>query len=312
MTESLLRRGQFSLAPVQRRDLDEALALCRADEVANVVPLMHVETAIETGTMPTSLWVVRRRGRSARTVAGVIWAGANLTAVLDDTDAEDTEEARAETAAALIARIARPAAMVGPADLTLDLWGRVEHRWGPAREIRPRQVSMVIDSEPTLAPSFADAETAFGVDIAAEPVRRATLDDYALLLPAAVHMFIGEVGYDPLRHGRAAYEDRLQHLVRTGRSFVQMGQVEGRREVLFKAEVGVVGGRVAQVQGVWVHPSLRGKGLAKRGMAAMIPLVRAELAPALSLYVNDFNSAAIGAYHSVGFRDVGTFATVMF
>ena len=125
-------------------------------------------------------------------------------------------------------------------------------------------------------------------------------------------MFIGEVGYDPLRHGRAAYEDRLQHLVRTGRSFVQMGRVNGRREVLFKAEVGIVGGRVAQVQGVWVHPTLRGKGLAKHGMAAMVPIVRAELAPVVSLYVNDFNKPAVGAYAAVGFREVGTFATVMF
>jgi predicted GNAT family acetyltransferase len=138
------------------------------------------------------------------------------------------------------------------------------------------------------------------------------MDDYPRLLPAAVHMFIGEVGYDPMRHGRAAYEERLQHLVRTGRSFIQIGDVEGRRDIIFKAEVGIVGGSVAQVQGVWVHPSLRGQGIAKAGLAALVPMIRAELAPTVSLYVNDFNDAAVAAYQAVGFREVGTFATVMF
>jgi predicted GNAT family acetyltransferase len=91
-----------------------------------------------------------------------------------------------------------------------------------------------------------------------------------------------------------------------------MGDVEGRRDIVFKAEVGIVGGSVAQVQGVWVHPSLRGQGRAKAGMAALVPMVRAHLAPTVSLYVNDFNDAAVAAYAAVGFREVGTFATVMF
>lgn len=66
-------------------------------------------------------------------------------------------------------------------------------------------------------------------------------------------MVIGEVGYDPMRHGRAAYEDRLRALIRAGRVFLQYGELEGRPRVVFKADVGAVGGHVAQVQGVWVH-----------------------------------------------------------
>src|SRR5690606_32273383 len=96
-------------------------------------------------------------------------------------------------------------------------------------------------------------------EVALESVRRATMADYDVLLPACVHMFIGEVGYDSMRHGRAAYEDRLRYLVRAGRAYVQFGIVDGRREVVFKAEVGAVGGGVAQLQGVWVHPHLRGR-----------------------------------------------------
>ncbi|WP_062465567.1 GNAT family N-acetyltransferase [Demequina maris] len=305
MTDSLLRRAQHSLAPLQRRDLDAAIALARRDPVAHVVPLMHLETARGSGIMTGSLWGVRRRSGLHSNLVGLVWNGANLSAVLPEGDGEDEDSLRAEVAAGAIARLTRPAALVGPADVTLDLWGRVEPWWGPAREVRARQVSMAIDHEPRRVAGI----DASGLDL--EAVRRATLDDYDLLLPACVHMFIGEVGYDPMRHGRAGYEERLRYLVRAGRSYVQMGVVDGTRQVVFKAEVGALGGDVAQLQGVWVHPDLRGRGLARAGLGAVIDAVRAQLAPTVSLYVNDFNPVAIRAYDAVGFREVGTFATVM-
>jgi predicted GNAT family acetyltransferase len=205
-----------------------------------------------------------------------------------------------------VSRLARPAALVGPADITMDLWGRVEPWWGPAREVRASQLSMALDGPPR-HPAGLDVD---GLELAA--VRLATLDDYDLLLPACVHMFIGEVGYDPMRHGRAAYEARLTQLIRSGRAFLQFGRVDGRRVVVFKAEIGALGGGVAQLQGVWVHPALRGRGLAKAGLAAVVSATQADLAPAVSLYVNDFNSPAIATYDAIGFARVGKFATVMF
>ncbi|WP_084040379.1 GNAT family N-acetyltransferase [Demequina sp. NBRC 110053] len=307
MTDSLLRRAQHSLAPAQRRDLAGLRELCAADPVSHVVPAMHLDAAIASGVVPGGLWLVRRRAGWGRETAGLIWAGANLCAVLPSAgDPDADEDTRADVAAALVGRLSRPAAMVGVAELTLDLWGRVEPWWGPARELRPRQASMVIDrAARTVAPlAVADLEL--------EAVRLAREGDYDALLPACVHMFIGEVGYDPLRHGRAAYEQRLHSLVRAGRAYVQFGVAQGRRQVVFKAEVGALGGGVAQLQGVWVHPELRGRGLARSGLAAVIEGVRASHAPTVSLYVNDFNAAALAAYHAVGFRRVGEFATVMF
>ncbi len=303
MTDSLLRRGQYSLAPAQRRDVAEGLALCALDPVANVVPAMHLETASRAGIIPTGLWVVRKRGRVSKDLAGVIWCGANLTAVLPTVDDNDADDARAEVAASIVSRLSRPAALVGEAALTLDLWGRVEPWWGPARQLRPSQVSMSIRAHP---------HPVVKASVDAEPMRRATMADYEALLPAAVHMFVGEVGYDPLTHGREAYEDRLTRLVRQGHSYVRYGNVDSKRSVLFKAEVGVVGGEVAQIQGVWVHPAMRRKGLGTEGMADLVRHVRADHAPTVSLYVNDFNVAALAAYEAVGFERVGTFATVMF
>jgi len=39
---------------------------------------------------------------------------------------------------------------------------------------------------------------------------------------------------------------------------------------------------------------------------------RARIAPVVSLYVNSYNTAARKAYRAVGFRQQGTFATVLF
>ncbi|WP_062377236.1 GNAT family N-acetyltransferase [Demequina pelophila] len=306
MTDSLLRRGQHTLAPLQRRDLAGALALAGEDPVANVVPLMHLEIARASGLMPSSMWAVRRRVGLRHELVALAWNGANLCLVAPADDSEESESLRADLAASAVARFTRPAAIVGPAQVTLDLWGRVEPWWGPAREVRARQLSMAISGEPV--------ETGPGDDagLALEGVRPAVMGDYPVLLPACVHMFIGEVGYDPLRHGRAAYEERLKFLVRAGRSFVQLGTIDGRRQVAFKAEVGAVGGGAAQLQGVWVHPRLRGRGLARAGLAEVVRQARASIAPTVSLYVNDFNPVAIRSYEAVGFERVGTFATVMF
>lgn len=307
MTDSLLRRAQHVLAPAQRRDLEDMTAMCAVDPVAYVVPAMYLEAAQGSGVVPAGLWGVRRRTGWSKELVGLVWAGANLSAVLPSTgDVDDDDAVRADVAAAIVGRLNRPAALVGDAAVTLDLWGRVEPWWGPAREVRSRQESLAIASDPE--PGVVTAADALQL----EPIRQATEDDYEKLLPACVHMFIGEVGYDPMRHGRAAYEDRLHYLIRAGRAYVQFGVVGGRREVVFKAEVGALGGGVAQLQGVWVHPSARGRGLARVGIAQVIAAVRADHAPTVSLYVNDFNAAALAAYDAVGFRRVGTFATIMF
>ena len=306
MTDSLLRRVQHSVAPLQRRELEAALALCALDPVASVVPAMHLETALRSGHLSAGLWAVRRRAGLGRELAGVVWNGANFTAVLQASDELAADSQRADVAAGAVSRLARPAAMVGSAEVTLDLWGRLEPWWGPAREVRPRQLSMAISGPARHVGAIASN----GLDL--EAVRRATLADYDDLLPACVHMFIGEVGYDPMRHGRVAYEDRLRSLVRAGRAFLQYGTVDGRRAVVFKTEVGALGGSVAQLQGVWVHPSLRGRGLARAGVAAVIAGTQATLAPTVSLYVNDYNTPAIAAYDAVGFERVGMFSTVMF
>ncbi len=47
-------------------------------------------------------------------------------------------------------------------------------------------------------------------------------------------------------------------------------------------------------------------------MAAVLRYALADVAPVVSLYVNDYNTPARKAYHRVGFRETGTFMSVLF
>ena len=91
-----------------------------------------------------------------------------------------------------------------------------------------------------------------------------------------------------------------------------MEPVAENGEVLFKAEIGAATPSACQVQGVWVRPERRGEGISVGGMAAVVLLAQRHVAQVVSLYVNDYNLAARAAYRRVGFRETGTFASVLF
>lgn len=187
------------------------------------------------------------------------------------------------------------ASIVGPADGVLDLWDLLADLWGPARAVRRCQPLLVAD-RPAQVPE----------DRAVRLARPAELD---LLLPAAIAMYTEEVGASPLHGGGGgAYRARIADLIRSRRCYVRF--IDGR--VAFKAELAVVTRRTAQVQGVWVAPEWRGRGLGVAGMAAVLRDALHRVAPTVSLYVNDYNLPARAVYARCGFRQVGAFATVLF
>ena len=69
---------------------------------------------------------------------------------------------------------------------------------------------------------------------------------------------------------------------------------------LFKADIGSVGAGAAQIQGVWLTPGLRGRGLARPLMAAVTEAVLRDIASEATLYVNDFNAPARATYAGPG------------
>ncbi|WP_248257399.1 DUF4081 domain-containing GNAT family N-acetyltransferase [Georgenia sp. EYE_87] len=287
---ALWRRHPGAVRALDGRDREAALDLCRRDPVGSVLAAVQAERLGEPGPPGTEMLGVF--DHDPETPEALCWAGANLVpvqlrrgALLD------------EVVEHLRRRRRRCSSIVGPAEEVLPLWERLAPVWSPPREVRPDQPSLVIDADPAVDPD--------------PQVRLASLDEVAHVVPASVAMFTEEVGYDPTAVG-GAYAARVAELVAGGRTYVRTEDAEDGPEVIFKADVGALALGVAQVQGVWVHPEHRGRGLATAGMAAVVADVRARLAPTVSLYVNSYNAAALATYDRVGFRRVGTYATVLF
>jgi predicted GNAT family acetyltransferase len=151
---------------------------------------------------------------------------------------------------------------------------------------------------------------ALPLDVEPDPlVRRVRRDEIDVVMPACVAMFTEEVGVSPLAgDGGLLYQARIAELVTTGRSFARIE--DGR--VVFKAEIGAVTRHACQIQGVWVAPEHRGRRLSESGMAAILHYALRDVAPIVSLYVNDYNAPARAAYQRVGFTEVGAFMSVLF
>ncbi|AEI12586.1 GNAT family N-acetyltransferase [Cellulomonas gilvus] len=287
------RPGARVLADV---DLVAALGVCAQDPVGSVLATARLEHARTVGLRSAggTLWGYQHAG----TLVAVCWAGANMVPVVPAADPAVAGAALDAFAFLAAKQGRRCSSLVGPAPAVLGLWERLRQAWPGVREIRDDQPSMVIDHAPLRAPDPL--------------VRRSRPEEYDTVLPACVRMFTEEVGYSPASGPHGPYETRVRSLVAQGRSFVRMEPgPDGTARVAFKAELGAIAGGVAQVQGVWVTPDRRGVRLSEHGMAAVVELAR-ELAPVVSLYVNDYNARAIAAYRAVGFRQVGSYATVLF
>ena len=277
------RQGIRTLGPA---DLGAFLELTGRDPVVNVFADHRARTtSLDPRWLGGEVW--------GRWVGGELAAachvGANLVPICASAD-----DARAFGERALT-RGRTVSTLVGPAEPVRILWETVAASWGRPREQRWVQPHMVIDDAPAVAP---DPE-----------VRRSTKADFDQLYPACVAMYTEEVGVSPeVGGGGDLYRARVLQLISRGWSFVRVD--EGR--VVFKAEVACASPYAAQIQGVYVVPDRRGQGLASAGMAAVVETVRREIAPAVSLYVNDWNTPARTAYERVGFRQTATFATVMF
>nr|WP_228046376.1 DUF4081 domain-containing GNAT family N-acetyltransferase [Saccharopolyspora sp. HNM0983] len=222
-------------------------------------------------------------------LAGLCFSGANLVPLRGGPDAMRAFAER------VLRRRRMCSSLVGPAEQVLNLWGEVAADWGPAREVRAEQPLLALSGQPAVTP-----------DPLVRPVRPDELERY---LPAAVAMFTEEVGVDPYSGGgAAAYRARVADLIAGGRAFARF---EGG-EVVFKAEIGALSRTVGQIQGVWVHPDRRAAGLGTIGTAAVVDRLVRGLGRTASLYVNDFNTGARRSYDKIGFRNVGSFSTVLF
>ena len=275
-----------SLRVLGPADLPAVTEILGRDPVANVFVASRVATVgLEPLRLGGEMWGHLVDGR----LDALCHVGANLVPVQAGPDAQRAFAERARRQGR------RCASIVGPRGAVAPMWELLEPAWGPARDVRPNQPLMSI-SAPT--------------SVREDPgVRRVRPDELDIILPACVAMFTEEVGVSPtLGDGGATYRARVAELIAAGRAFARIE--DGR--VVFKAEVGSATDEACQVQGVWVPPELRGRGLSAAGMAAVVNQALRDIAPVVSLYVNDFNAAARATYRRVGFEDAGTFMSVLF
>jgi uncharacterized protein len=268
-------------------DLDAALEVLDRDPVANAFVASRIRTAgLDPWRLGGELWGWYDSGR----LESLCYAGANLVPICATPEAVRAFADRARRNGRSCSSI------VGPAEATSHLWAHLEPAWGPAREVRAHQPLMVTSAIPD--------------DVAADPlVRRVRRDEMDVIMPACVAMFTEEVGVSPIAgDGGLLYQARIAELVSTGRAFARIED----GTVVFKAEIGAVTEQACQIQGVWVAPEWRGRGLSETGMAAVLHYALREVAPVASLYVNDYNAPARAAYRRVGFTEVGAFMSVLF
>ncbi|NIH81821.1 GNAT family N-acetyltransferase [Amycolatopsis viridis] len=275
---------------LSERDQAVVRAVLAADPVASCMVSARVEVAgLDPWRLGGELWAADYRGTRGGRLPGLCFSGPNLIPLRGNAAALRSFADRA------LRKQRVCSSLVGPAEQVLGLWDELAAEWGPAREVRDDQPLMAMDTEPVVKP-----------DPMVRPVRPDELDRY---LPAAIAMFIEEVGVDPRDgDGGASYRARVAELIAGGRAFARFEN----GEVVFKAEIGALSRSVGQIQGVWVRPDRRGRGLGAAGTAAVVSRLVNGLGRTASLYVNSFNSPALAAYRRIGFSQVGRYATVLF
>ncbi|WP_022872016.1 DUF4081 domain-containing GNAT family N-acetyltransferase [Nesterenkonia alba] len=258
-----------------------------ADPVANVSAAAAVNsrgTAAPAGGRNGSLVLGVDAGES---LASACWVGSNIIPL-----GADAEAGRLYGQAVRALR-RRVSSIYGRAEPVLSLFEATG--WRRYRDIRDHQPLMVMEQTSDVVPLSG--------------VRRATEAEFPAVEKACAAMFTEELGFSPYTQGTAQYRDRIRRLIRDGHALIAVDPET--RQIIFKAEFGAVTEQVVQVQGVWVPPAWRGRGLAEPGMAAVVRY-GLGLAPCVSLYVNGYNTPAVRTYRRVGFREVGTYATVLF
>jgi ribosomal protein S18 acetylase RimI-like enzyme len=222
---------------------------------------------------------------------GILHIGPNLVPATDDAAAL---QALAPAASGLyLARM-----VVGERATVELLWSQIGPTYPPPREVRSCQHVYAVAPDQLVHDPDAKAPGVARLAAKAD-------EDRVLRLSAA--MYAEEMGENPLARDPDGYRRRVRML--TARGWTYVYDVDG--ELWFKMDIGCASDRTAQIQGVYVPPELRGRGVGTLAMAACCALAF-ERHPSLSLYVNDFNAPAIALYERIGFRqEPYDFQTIM-
>ncbi len=272
--------------PVTDADRVGLRDLLRRDPFTNCVVAARIESArtLSRGELGGEILVLD----GDASLDAACFLGANLLPIGGD-------DASTQLLAATLARRRRGCtAMIGRSDTVAGIGPSIAPYWGRPRLVRWSQPLLALDRLPSVSPD--------------PNVRPARPDELERYVPAASAMFAEELGLRPFTGAAAAsLRMRIGELIHQGRALVRLDR-QGR--VAFKAELAAVTAATCQIQGVWVRPDLRSRGLGTAALAAVVGY-GLELAPTVSLYVNDFNAPARVVYARLGMRQVGNLASVL-
>ncbi|MEN9692593.1 MAG: hypothetical protein RLZZ330_237 [Actinomycetota bacterium] len=187
----------------------------------------------------------------------------------------------------------RTASIVGTKSDVEKIWETSQSSFPKPRLVRENQLLFVLEKE---LPILDDKK-----------VRKVELTDLDNYVAASVEMFTGEVGLPPM--DLVEYRLRIKSQIEAGNSYAWFAS-DGR--VLFKVDLGSQFNGAGQLQGVWLHPELRGRGFSVALLQMAINQIQRDYCRTITLYVNDFNLAALALYERLGFENRGNFRTIFF
>lgn len=281
------RPSRFQVRPLERQD--EAIALEALDrnpvrDVFIASRILHDGALTSLG--PSPLWGAFEDGE----LRGLLHVGPNLVPATDD-------EAACEALATAAGGLYPTRMVVGERQSVELLWSLIGPSFPAPREVRRRQFVYAVDPDrlaldPARAPGRA---------------RLAERSDEDRVLRLSAAMYTEEMGENPMARDPDGYRRRVRMLISRGWTYVY----EAAGQLQFKMDVGCASNHTAQIQGVYVPPDLRGRGVGTTAMSACCDLAF-DRHPNLSLYVNDFNTPAVAMYERIGFRrEPYDFQTIM-
>jgi RimJ/RimL family protein N-acetyltransferase len=182
--------------------------------------------------------------------------------------------------------------IIGEETAVDDLWARVRSNLPQPRDDRPGQPVYTIDESPE------PGETG---------LRDATLDDLDLLVPACAAAHFEEIGIDPMQRDPQGFRWRTRAQIEEARSWIWLED----GVIQFKAEASAWTPSAVQLQQVWVDPSVRNRGNAKRAMRDLCRLLLTRV-PSVCLFVRPENAPALRVYEAIGMRRALTYRSLIF
>jgi ribosomal protein S18 acetylase RimI-like enzyme len=160
-------------------------------------------------------------------------------------------------------------------------------------------------------PRLATTEMLFETSeplITGEPVselRLAAACDLFEVVRAHAEMVNAETGADPLVLDRDGFVERCVARIEQGRVWVWFEN----GKLVFKCDVVSDTPKAAYLEGIWVDPSMRGKGLGRRAIATLCATLL-NGSNAVCGFVNSANSRAQSLYWKTGFNLCGRYKKI--